>query len=119
MKKYTENEMKFEELPENVQREIKKCLHAFPECNVTFENGKFTVSTGVSLKAQYAADHKFIGVFYVEDIFTEEEQIINYAEAFHAFSPLYKGKRDYTIWKQIGYDWTVKFKLENGNLVIA
>lgn len=119
MKKYNENKMRFEELPQEVQTEVKKVLRAYDECPVTFEYGRYDVGGGICIKKEYAADHDFIGVYYAEDIFTEEERIINYAEAFHEFSPLYKGKRDYTMWHKVGYDWSVKFKIENGELKIA
>lgn len=119
MKKYNENEMRFEQLPEEVQADVKRVLRAFDECPVVYEHGKYIIGGGICIKAKYAEDHKFIGVYYADDIFTEEERIINYAEAFHEFSPLYKGKRDYAMWHKVGNDWSVKFKIENGELKIA
>lgn len=119
MKKYMNNEMKFEELSNEVQEEVKRNLKSYSETNVIFENGKYTVSPAIMIKKVYAEDHRFIGVYYAEDIFTKEERIVNYAESFHDFSPEYKGKRDYMMMKEVGYDWNAKFKIENGMLVKA
>lgn len=119
MKKYTENTKRFEELPVDVQAEVKRVLRAYDECPVTYEYGRYDVGGGICIKKNYAPDHEFIGVYYADDVFTEEERIINYAESFHEYSPLYKGKRDYTMWHNVGYDWNVKFKMVNGNLEIA
>ena len=119
MKRYTENTKRFEELPVDVQAEVKRVLHAYDECPVTYEYGRYDVGGGICIKKNYAPDHEFIGVYYADDVFTEEERIINYAESFHEYSPLYKGKRDYTMWHKVGYDWNAKFKMVNGNLEIA
>lgn len=119
MKKYTENTKRFEELPADVQADVKRVLRVYDECPVTYEYGRYNVGGGICIKKNYAPDHEFIGVYYADDVFTEEERIINYAESFHEYSPLYKGKRDYTMWHKVGYDWNVKFKMVNGNLEIA
>ena len=119
MKKYTENAKRFEELPADVQAEVKRVLRAYDECPVTYEYGRYDVGGGICIKKNYAPDHEFVGVYYADDVFTEEERIINYAESFHEYSPLYKGKRDYTMWNKVGYDWNAKFKMVNGNLEIA
>ena len=119
MKKYTENTKRFEELPVDVQAEVKRVLRAYDECPVTYEYGRYNVGGGICIKKNYAPDHESIGVYYAGDVFTEEERIINYAESFHEYSPLYKGKRDYAMWRKVGYDWNVKFKMVNGNLEIA
>ena len=119
MKKYTENTKRFEELPVDVQAEVKRVHRAYDECPVTYEYGRYNVGGGICIKKNYAPDHESIGVYYADDVFTEEERIINYAESFHEYSPLYKGKRDYAMWRKVGYDWNVKFKMVNGNLEIA
>lgn len=107
----------FNELPKEVQNHIKNTLKAFPEETVTYENGAYHY--GVCLKANYAADYKYIGTYKDTDIYNEEERMINYIESFHDYPIEYKGKRDYRMLKEVGYDWSVKFKFENGNLVRA
>ena len=118
-KRYAISKEDFYQLPGGVQDKARNILKAYDEVNIIFEYGEYRVSAGLALTATYAPDHKFIGVAYAEDIFTEEERIINYAESFHEFPSNYKGKRDYRMMNSIGHDWSVRFKLENGNLVIA
>lgn len=108
----------FNELPKKVQEEIKNTLKAYSEVFVVYENGKYNVGVGVALKSHYATDHEVIGTFYSKDIFTLEERIINYAEAFHEFHPAYKGKRDYRMMNELKGKWDTRFALEGGNLVI-
>ena len=97
--------------------EIKDTLKAYDRVEVEFENGQFHFSTGSCLRAKYAPDHEFIGTVYADDIFTEEERIVNYVEAFHSFPIGYKGKRDYRMFE--GLDWSAKFALVDGNIVRA
>lgn len=117
MKKWTHNEMRFDELPIDIQASAKSILKAYNEVNIVFENGKYNVSSSSSVTATYAADHKFIGVYYADDVFTTDELIVNYAESFHDFSPRYKGPRDYKMMNDAGYDWSIKFKIEDGKLI--
>lgn len=106
--------IKFENLPESVQQHIKNTLKAYDEETVFFENGQYEY--GVCLKAHYAPDHKYIGTYRAEDIYTEDERIVNYANEFQDYPHNYKGKRDYSIF-HTGKRET--FKLVDGNLVIA
>ena len=101
------------------QEEIKDTLKAFDKVNVIFENGEYHFSTGIGIYATYAPDHKFIGTVYAEDIFTEEERILNYMESFHAYHPSYRGRRDYKMIHEVGNDWSIKFRMEDGNIVKA
>ena len=108
---------KFEQLPAEVQKEVKEILKAYDRVSVTFENGKYHFG-GACLKATYASDYEVIGDYKDTDIFTEEERIINYVESFHDYPAAYKGKRDYKWLKSLGYDYDIKVKFdENGNLV--
>jgi hypothetical protein len=111
---------RFNELPANVREEIKNTLKAYDEVFVVYEYGKYHVGVGVSLKAKYAPDHKVIGTFYADDIFTKDERAINYIESFHEYPHNYKGKRDYRMLHEIEGDWSVKFVFNaNGDLVRA
>ena len=110
---------KFNELPENVKAEILDTLKAYDEVFVVYEYGKFHVSVGVMLKAEYAPDHKVIGTFYARDLYTEKERMINYIESFHDFPSNYKGKRNYRMLRDIEGDWNAKFAFDdNGDLYV-
>lgn len=106
-------------LPIEIREKVKSVLKAYDEVHVIFEYGEYHVSAGISLKAVYADDHKFIGTYKANEIFTPEERIINYVEAFHEYPIQYKGKRDY-VWLKSLTSWDDKVKFdENGNLVTA
>ena len=110
----------FNELPADVQKDIKQTLKAYSEVFVVFEYGEYHVGVGVSLKAVYAPDHEVIGTFYAKDLYTPEERDINYIEEFHDYPAGYKGKRDYRLLRELKGQWDVKFKYdEEGNLVVA
>lgn len=91
----------FNELPQEVQNEIKSWLHVYDKTFVVYENGKYNVSSAVCLKAHYAPDHEVIGEYHAEDIFTEEERIENYINTFYSYPIEYKGKRDYQMLKKM------------------
>ena len=103
----------FNEIPKEVQEEVKNTLRAYPEVTVFFENGRYTF--GVSIKAKYASDHEYIGTYYARDIYTDAERIINYCEQFHSYPREYKGKRDYNLIK----DYNAKYKMVDGNVIQA
>ena len=116
VKRKEEKKMKkFEQLPEEVQEQVKEILKAYNSTSVTFENGKYHFG-GYCLKNTYASDYEFVGDYKADDIFTKEERIINYVESFHSYPIDYKGKRDYKWIKNLSRDAKVKFD-ENGNLV--
>lgn len=116
MKKLNKEEI--ERLPKEIQEEIYKTLKSYDEVNIVYENGEYHVNTYVGLFASYSPDHRVIGDVRKEDVFTEEEQIINYMEAFHDYHPRYKGKRDYQMVNSLSGQWDAKFLLdEKGDLV--
>lgn len=105
-------------LPAEVQNKVKKFLRAYNEVNVIYEYGEYHVGTGISLKAQYAADHVFVGTYKAKEVYTADERIINYVESFHEFPIEYKGKRDYKWLDTLTWESKVKFD-GNRNLVNA
>lgn len=114
------NKEQFENMfTETQKEEIKSTLKAYDKVHVTYEYGKYHFSTFVGLTASYADDHRFCGTVYADDIFTPEECIINYVEAFHDYPIGYHGKRDYKMLREVGNDWTAKFQFVNGNIVRA
>ena len=88
-------------LPIEVQEDIKKTLRAYDKVTVSFEYGKYHVSTGTMLKAVYGQDHKVLGYVTKEDIYTAIEQMENYINVFHDYPYNYKGKRNYPILKEM------------------
>ena len=110
--------VEIERLPKEVQEVVYKTLKSYDEVHIVYENGEYHVNTYVGLFASYSSDYKYIGDVRKDDVFTLEEQIINYMEAFHDYHPCYKGKKDYQMVNSLTGQWNAKFKLnEEGNLV--
>lgn len=109
----------FNQLPNNIQNEIKEHLKAYDKCHVVYEYGEYHVGGGLCIKKHYGEDHEYIGCFKADELFTEEERMINYIESFHSYPFNYTGKQDWKMLNSIKGKWDVKFKMENGNLVIA
>lgn len=84
-------------LPINIQNDVKDTLRAFDRCDVWYEYGEYRVSTGACLRAKYAPDHRFVGTFTKEEVFTETEQIENYINEFNCYPSNYKGKKDWQM----------------------
>lgn len=110
-------------LPAETQTEIRKLLKITPKAYVWFENGKYHVEAGLRYRreerGEFAKDYRYIWTFTPEDVFTLDEQTINYAETFHDFPVWYKGTRDYTMMYKAGNNWNTRFTMVNGNLVIV
>lgn len=110
--------MRLEELPVEVQAEIKDTLTAYNDVSVVYENGGYHVVAAIGIKSEYAPDHKFIGTYTADEIYTEDEQIINYVKNFHYYPINYHGKRDYKWLKGITEDSNIIFDGDH-NLVTA
>ena len=72
-------------LPIEVVEKIKSNLKVFDKCNVIFEGGQYHVRTGYCLQSQYSPDYKFIKEFHKDEVFTKEEQDLNYIEEFRSY----------------------------------
>lgn len=112
------HEVAFEQLPADVQAEAKETLKAFRSVHVEYENGRYSVTAGIALTATYAPDHRYIGEYTDEEVFTPEERIINYVETFQCYPIEYKGRRDYRWIKTLTRRSKVAFD-DAGNLVTA
>lgn len=75
-------EVQIDELPEEVKHEVKETLKAFPECTVTFENGRFSISACIGIKSSYGVDHFVCGTYKADQVYTLEERRANYKECF-------------------------------------
>lgn len=81
-------DLKFEQLPIEVQEEVKSTLRAFDRCYVVYENLNFKVSASIGITASYAKDHYFCGEYKAKDIYTLEERRKNFIEEF-GYAPTY------------------------------
>lgn len=89
----------FNELPKEVQEEVKSILMAYDDVNVWFDYGRYSYADAIT--KEYAPDHEFIGTFKKSDVYTEKEQIENYINEFHDYPANYKGGRDYKMLKKM------------------
>jgi hypothetical protein len=116
------NKKSFNELPESIQEEIKNTLRVFDGCYVIYEYGKYNVTTGIALKKEYAADHEFIGEYKANEMYSNDERIVNYIEEFLSYPAQYKGKKDWKMIKELENLRKnmkhAKIKLVDGNAVI-
>ena len=101
MQKYKPiSKIELEKLPENTVKEVKDTLKAYDECQIVYQNGKYETSAGCGIYSSYPTDYKFIGVCYLDDIYTREEQLENYLTVFHSYPSWYVGKRDFDMLRE-------------------
>lgn len=81
-KVFKSGEMSLEELPEQVQAQVKSVLRAYPRCTVTYEYGKFSVGAGNCIKSNYNFDHYVAGTYLDSDVYTKEERRQIFIEEF-------------------------------------
>ena len=74
--------LKFNELQEEVKKQVLKTLKAYDEVNVIFENSKYQLTVASVLRMNYDADFQFVGTYYAEDLYTPEQRDLNYIETF-------------------------------------
>lgn len=104
-------------LPIEVQNHIASTLRCFDRCYVSYNYGKFSVSSGFGIYATYAPDHKEYGWVSADKFYTPEERILNYVNSFHDYPIQYKGRRDYRMIRQMNDDRSLVAKFdENGNI---
>lgn len=106
----------FNNLPQHVQDEIKSVLSAYDRCTVekTQDNQYKVMTCTVLHNSTY---NEFIGEFTKDEIFTKEEQIINYVKSFRDFPyPEYTGTKD---WQALNSNWTNVTMDSNNNLVFS
>jgi hypothetical protein len=90
-------------------------LRVYDECHVEFYNGDVNVCIGYCISYRKS---QFFSRFYANEVFTEEERIVNYIESFRSYPHNYKGKRDYQWLKSLPSD--AKLKLDtDGNIILA
>lgn len=81
-KVFKAGEMPLEELPKEIQEEVKSTLRAFHSCTVTYEHNKFSVSTCICIRSTYDWDHFVAGTYKDDEVYTLEERRQNFKEEF-------------------------------------
>ena len=84
-------------LPKAIQKQVKNTLRSYADCLVVFENGRYSVGSGLTIKAHYADDHEVIGNYRADEVYTEIERIENYINVSHDYPIKFKGNRDYQL----------------------
>ena len=87
----------FDALPLSVREKAKRTLRGFSEARIVYHDGEYHVYTSSMLLGKYPDDFKVVGDVHKDDIYTPDEQIINYIECFHDYPLQYKGKYDYSM----------------------
>lgn len=102
---------------QDVQNEVKSTLKAYKECHIERHGTEYRVCVAWSLKSHYG-DEEILDEFTADEIFTEDEKILNYMECFHDYKITYKGKRDYKMIHEIEGNWNARFAFdENKNII--
>lgn len=87
------------DVPESIKEEVLLKLKSYNKCYIFFENGRYHVTTGISLRAEYPKDYRFVGEFSSDDIYTNRDRVLNYIESFWDYPgfDIYNGTRDYAL----------------------
>lgn len=113
----TMTNVKLAKYSEKVQEEIKDTLKIYDECHVERRGTEFVVCTGWCLKATYG-DEEVLDTFTADEVFTEDERILNYIESFHSYPITYHGERNYKMIHEIEGNWNARFAFdENKNII--
>lgn len=87
-KVFKAGEMPLEELPKEIQEEVKSTLRAFHSCTVSYEHSKFSVSACTCIRSTYDWDHFVAGVYKDNEVYTLEERRQNFKEEF-GYAPFF------------------------------
>ena len=104
--------MLLETLPIDVQNEVKNTLKAFDRCNVTIEEGVYKVHTSYMLTSDNR-DIQHLGEIHKDDVYSNDEKIVNYVNEFRCYPAEYKGEKDYTKVR----DRNLTAKMDNGTII--
>jgi len=107
------NNALFLSLPVSTQSEVKSILSAYNDCSIEkTKSGEYKVIICVAIHCgEY---NEQLGSINKNDIFTADEQIINYVKSFRDYPIQYKGKKDYIL---LQGDWTNAVMID-GNVII-
>ena len=82
VKIFKAGEMPLEELPTEIQTEIRDTLRAFSEVYAEYEHGRWHTTTCVCVRAEYADDKFSAGRYKANEVYTLEERKQNFFEEF-------------------------------------
>ena len=108
----TKNEI-FQTLPLKAQSEISDTLKAYSKVDFYFRGCEFQVRAFTILSATNDG-YTHLASFNKDDIFSEEEQIVNYVNSFRSFPIEYNGNKN---WKELKKDWKVATMNDESNIV--
>lgn len=90
-------------------------LTCYREISISHQYGGYHYTTGHVLTAVYPSDFKFCGTVKDEDVYTEDELLLNYVNNFYSYPITYKGVRNYLILKKAQLK-KLKLILVDGNI---
>ena len=108
----------FDNLPTNLQTVVKDTLRIYDRVYVLYYNGGYHVTTSVAILKAYPTDYHVVGDYTAQDIYSDNERIINYVEEFHSYPPSYKGKKDFALMRSLEWGDKVTFD-KDGNIIRA
>ena len=112
--------LNIKKLPTSVIAEIENVLKGYDTVNVSFSDNKYNVFVGSVVTTNISSDYKFIGTYEKDDVFNDDDNIINYVVEFHSFPCEYNGKKDYaslTLLSHTNNDYIAI--MDNHNIVIV
>ena len=78
----------FNELPNEVQKEVKQVLGMYDEVNVIYSDKTYKVSPHLVITNRYVEDYQFLGTYKATEVLTREEHIKLQILTF-GYSPTY------------------------------
>ena len=104
-------------LPADAVAEIKSTLGAFASVQVSRNNKTGKISATNAIVLHNGEYDEYLGEVLAKEIFTSEEQILNYVQNFRDYPwPAYKGRKDYF---KMDSDWTDVSLDAEGNVIFA
>lgn len=100
----------------DIQESVNEILGTYGACYVLRENGEYSVTTAIMVKANYAEDYQ-VDTFLQKDVLTPDEKILAYTNNFYDYHREYNGERNYRMLDR-AFEAGNQFKFdESGNIV--
>ena len=77
--------MNVKEKMDKMWEDVKRTLKVYDECTMVYENGEWKVRVEHVITAYKDPRDKVLGTVKVDEVYTKEEQQLNYIEAFRSF----------------------------------
>lgn len=100
----------------DIQESVIDILGTYGACYVIRENGEYSVTTAIMVKANYADDYQ-VDTFLQKDVLTPDEKILAYTNNFYDYHREYKGEKNYRMLER-AFEAGNQFKFdERGNII--